>query len=87
VENSKKVQDDGEPEHGVYISTTDKSLYMEGEKLCRLIDEHQILKSNTGPQRPLIILAFDEADILINNPPSSQGWNMFTKLRRILRQI
>jgi hypothetical protein len=40
-----------------------------------------------GPRRPLVVLAFDEADILTDNPPDQETWNLFSELRRVLRQI
>jgi hypothetical protein len=58
-----------------------------GKNLCDLIDEKKLLGPHTGPRRPLVILAFDEADILVDNLPNLAGWNLFTELRRILRQI
>jgi hypothetical protein len=40
-----------------------------------------------GPRRPLVVLAFDEADTLTDNPPGQSTWNLFSELRRVLRQI
>ena len=40
-----------------------------------------------GPLWPLIVLAFDEADALTDNPPEQEHWNLFSELRRFLRQI
>ncbi len=58
-----------------------------GEKLCRFVDEHSVLDSQHGPRRPLVILAFDEAHVLRNNPPGQPSWNLFLELRRILQQF
>jgi hypothetical protein len=44
------------------------------------------LDSDKGTRRPLVVLAFDEADTLTDNP-REQNWNLFTELHRILRQI
>jgi hypothetical protein len=57
-----------------------------GEKLCRFVDPKHVLDSASGPRRPLVIFAFDEAHILADNPPDNE-WNLFLELRRILRQI
>ncbi len=72
--------------HGQYISGG-QSLDEAGEKLCRFIDKHSVLESNDGPRRPLVVLAFDEAHVLTDNPPGQPGWNYFLELRRILRQF
>jgi hypothetical protein len=55
--------------------------------LCRFIDEDKLLDSKKGPRRPLVILAFDEADTLTDNPPTKKNWNLFSELCRVLRQI
>jgi hypothetical protein len=57
-----------------------------GESLCRFIDEHSFLDVENGPRQPLVILSFDEADTLTDNPPEKE-WNLFSELRRVLRQI
>ena len=72
--------------HGQYISGG-QSLDEAGEKLCRFIDKHSVLESANGPRRPLVILAFDEAHVLTDNPPDQPGWNFFLELRRILQQF
>jgi hypothetical protein len=58
-----------------------------GTSLCNFIDEHKLLDSAGGPRRPLVVLAFDEAHTLTDNPPEQKGWNLYSELRRILRQI
>ncbi|KAF8331932.1 uncharacterized protein EI90DRAFT_3154338, partial [Cantharellus anzutake] len=73
--------------HGWYVSRGDGLLQEAGERLCRFIDEHKVLESDSGPQRPLVVLAFDEAHVLTDNPPDQEGWNLFSELRRILQQI
>jgi hypothetical protein len=55
--------------------------------LCRFLDEHDLLDSDEGPRWPLVVLAFDEADTLTDNPPNQVLWNLFSELRRVLRQI
>ena len=57
-----------------------------GERLCRFVDPHDVLDSNNGPRRPLVVLAFDEAHTLTNNPPGAK-WNSFLELCRALREI
>jgi hypothetical protein len=86
VESSQQVDDEKEPDHGRYISKGE-GLREAGEMLCRFIDERRILESDKGPRRPLIVLAFDEADSLTDSPPEQENWNLFTELRRVLRQI
>jgi hypothetical protein len=56
------------------------------QDLCKLIDPNQTLKSPFGPRHPLVILAFDEAHVLTNNP-ADQTYNVFIELRRVLRSI
>ncbi|KAF8492177.1 hypothetical protein F5888DRAFT_1806903 [Russula emetica] len=60
-----------------------------GKLLARFVDPHDLLDRDEGrPRRPLVIFAFDEAHILTDNPPVANRatWNMFSELRRILRQ-
>jgi hypothetical protein len=55
--------------------------------LCRFLGEYELLDSKKGPRRPLVVLAFDEAHTLTDNPPNQIEWNLFSNLRRVLRQI
>jgi hypothetical protein len=64
-----------------------RGLQKAGESLTQFIDEHALLDSDKGPRRPLVIIAFDEADTLTDNPQEQEDWNLFTELRRVLRQI
>ena len=84
--NSINREDDKERKYGRYIS---EELGPEdaGKNLCSFIDEHNLLKSDNGPRRPLVVLAFDEAHILTDEPSAQDDWNLFSELRRILRQI
>jgi len=86
VNNSKQIDDEKERVHGRY---TPGYLGPEdaGKNLCSFIDEHNLLKSDNGPRRPLVVLAFDEAHILTDEPSAQDDWNLFSELRRILRQI
>jgi hypothetical protein len=89
VERYQQVEvDEKEPEreNRRYVSEG-KGLQEAGEDLCRFIDEHRLSDSKKGPRRPLVILAFDEADTLTDNPPDKKNWNLFSELRRVLRQI
>jgi hypothetical protein len=87
VENNKPVGDGKEPGHGRYVSEHEGLTVAEaGKALCRFIDKHHLLDPKKGPRRPLVILAFDEADALTDNPPNND-WNLFSELRRFLRQI
>jgi hypothetical protein len=86
VESSQQVYDEKEPDHGRYVSNGE-GVQEAGEMLCRFIDERRVLESDKGPQRPLIVLAFDEADTLTDSPPEQENWNLFSELRPVLRQI
>jgi hypothetical protein len=86
VERCEKVDDEKEPHHDRYVSGG-KGLQEAGEMLCRFIDEHRVLDSEKGPRQPLVVLAFDEADTLTDNPPEQVHWNLFSELRRVLREI
>ncbi len=87
MESSQLVVPENEPVHGRYVFKG-QGLEEAGKELCRLIDEHGVLESNKGPRRPLVVLAFDEAHVLTDNPQDTgKGWNLFLELRRILRQI
>ena len=79
--------ENGEPvdEYGRFVSK-DGGLQDAGKALCRFIDEHRLLDSKNGPRRPLVVLAFDEADALTDNPPNND-WNLFIELRQVLQQI
>jgi hypothetical protein len=61
-----------------------------GEHLAQFVDPNNLLDCDQGqPRRPLVILAFDEAHILTDNPSIANRttmWNLFSELRRILRQ-
>jgi len=87
VEKSERVKDEKEREHGRYV-LEDEGLQEAGEALCRFVDEHRFLDRKNGPRWPLVVLAFDEADALTDNPPNQdEDWNLFSELRRFLRQI
>jgi hypothetical protein len=86
VESSQQVDDEKEPDLGQYV-LKGEGLQEAGEMLCRFIDEHRVLESDKGPRRPLVVLAFDEADTLTDNPPEQEYWNLFSELRQVLRQI
>jgi hypothetical protein len=86
VEKCELAHDEKEPVHGRYTSGG-VGLREAGEKLCLFIDEHHLSDSKRGPRRPLVVLAFDEADTLTDNPPNETDWNLFSELRRVLRQI
>ena len=86
VRKCQPVADEKEPEHGRFVSGG-RGLREAGEALCRFIDEHQLTDSKNGPRVPLVVLAFDEADTLTDNPPGQNDWNLFSELRRVLRQI
>src|SRR5258708_38816080 len=81
------ISEENEPTiQGSFISGVE-GLKDAGEKFCRFVDEHSVLDSQNGPRWPLVILAFDEAHVLRNNPPGQPSWNLFLELRRILQQF
>jgi hypothetical protein len=80
-------RDEKDPIHGRYILKDGGGVPEAGASLCSFIDKHKLLDSPSGPRRPLVVLAFDEAHTLTDNPPEQKGWNLYSELRRILRQI
>jgi len=88
VKNSKldRTRENEPTIHERYISKG-HGLNDAGEKLCRFIDKRSVLDSQIGPRRPLVILVFDEAHVLTDNPPGQPSWNLFLELRRILQQF
>ena len=70
-----------------YMSKDGGGVLEAATSLCDFIDEHKLLDSARGPRQPLVVLAFDEAHILTDNPPGQTEWNLYSELRRILRQI
>jgi hypothetical protein len=83
VENGGDETESGD----VSYTTGGKGLRDAGKTLCRLIDKDKVSNSKNGPRRPLVIFSFDEADILTDDLPDEQGWNLFSDLRRVLRKI
>lgn len=86
-EQVKEDEKEPVPEHPRYVSRGEGCLQEAGEDLCRFIDEHRLSDSEKGPRRPLVVLAFDEADILTDNPLDQKTWNLFSELRQVLREI
>jgi hypothetical protein len=81
----KEVPNAGEPV-GRHISREQQGLDGAGKKLSEFVDPYCMLDRKEGPRRPLVVFAFDEAHILTDNP-AKMTWNLFSELRRILRQI
>jgi len=69
-----------------YINEKLGSVNMTGEKVCKFIDPDGVLDSKKGSRWPLVILAFDESQILTDNP-KDRNWTLFSELRRTLREI
>jgi hypothetical protein len=69
-----------------YINEKLGNVKTTGKLLCKFIDPHSVLDSDIGPRWPLVILAFDESQILTNNP-KDRKWTLFSELRRSLREI
>jgi hypothetical protein len=84
MEYGEEVPDAEEPHR--HISKDQEGLDGAGKKLSEFVDPHCMLDRKEGPRRPLVVFAFDEAHILTDNP-AKMTWNLFSELRRILRQI
>ncbi|KAM6489485.1 hypothetical protein JOM56_015042 [Amanita muscaria] len=57
-----------------------------GQDLCNFIDPDDLLDSDNGPRRPLVILAFDDSDTL-TGIPKDLGWTLFSELRHPLQAL
>jgi hypothetical protein len=94
MESSRQVPDPSEPEQPEelrpYVSRNQDGIRNAGGQLARFVDPQNLLDSvEKKPRWPLVILSFDEAHILTDNPSMANRatkWNLFSELRRILRQ-
>jgi hypothetical protein len=94
MEGSKQVEDSdatkGTEQRHSYASKDGDQITNAGKQLAEFVDPLNLLdRPETEPRRPLVILSFDEAQILTDNPSvmnRTTKWNMFSELRRILRQ-
>ena len=92
TDGSQQREDTKEPQPAFhpYISKVGDAIENAGKRLAQFVDPHNLLDRPAGqPRRPLVIISFDEAQILADNPPRSDApmnWNMFSELRRVLRQ-
>ncbi len=77
-------------EYHPYVSKDGKGVEDAGKLLTEFVDPRNLLNRDKGrPRRPLVIFAFDEAHVLTDNPRITNTitkWNLFSELRRILRQ-
>ena len=87
MKGGRQADDEDEPQHSLYVRRKNEGLQKAGNILCRFLDEHGVLNLAKGPRRPLVVLAFDEADVLTDNLPGQDHWNLFSELRRVLRRI
>ncbi|KAF8492187.1 hypothetical protein F5888DRAFT_1619276, partial [Russula emetica] len=73
-----------------YVSKDGDGIENAGKLLARFVDPRNLLDRDVErPRRPLVIFAFDEAHIFTDHPPIVNRvtkWNLFSELRRILRQ-
>jgi hypothetical protein len=73
-----------------FVSKDGHGIEDAGNLLAQFVDPDNFLdRDKKLPRRPLVIFAFDEAHILTDNPPiknRATKWNLFSELRRILRQ-
>jgi hypothetical protein len=80
---------DGKGKVPPYVSGIGDRIDNAGRKLVRFIDPIIKIDSEGQPRRPLVVISFDEAHVLTDTPsiPDREPkWNMFSELRRILRQ-
>jgi hypothetical protein len=70
-----------------YVSKDLEGLEDAAKKLSKFVDPlNKLDRTAGGSRRPLVVFTFDEAHIFTDNPPKKR-WNLFSELRRILRQI
>jgi hypothetical protein len=88
MEDSKTIN--GHEAFSQYVSKDGDGIEDAGKRLVRFVDPLDVLGRDKGqPRRPLVVLSFDEAHIFTDNPSiahSATKWNVFSELRRILRQ-
>jgi hypothetical protein len=81
---------EGPKEFDPYFSKEGDGIESAGKLLAQFVDPGNFLdRDKELPRRPLVIFAFDEAHILTDNPPipnRATNWNLFSELRRILRE-
>jgi hypothetical protein len=69
-----------------FVGEDGKGVREAGDAIVKFVDQPRLLNSKTGPRRPLVILSFDESDILTKGP-SDEDWTLFSELRRTLRSL
>ena len=78
-------------EFDTYVSKDGHGIEEAGQLLVQFVDSSNFPDHDKElPRQPLVIFAFDEAHILTDNPPipnRATNWNLFSELRRILREI
>jgi len=81
---------EGPNEFDMYVFEDGDGIEEAGKLLAQFVDPGNLLdRDKELPRRPLVIFAFDEAHILTDNPPipnRATNWNLFSELRRILRE-
>ena len=75
-----------ESKHPRYVVDHIDSVEVAGHRLCQFIDPHNVLDSNEGPRRPLVIISVDESCVFTDNPRDTV-WILFSLLRRAFREI
>ena len=94
MEGSQQIENTEEPKQPKgsypYVSEDRNGVEKAGKLLAQFVDPDNLLdRDEELPRRPLVIFVFDEAHILTDNPPipnRATRWNLFSELRRILRQ-
>jgi hypothetical protein len=93
MDGSQQIKDTGGPKRPMgydpYVSQGVDWIENAGKLLAQFVDPGNFLdRDKELPRRPLVIFAFDEAHVLTDNPPirnRAKKWNLFSELRRILR--
>jgi hypothetical protein len=66
-----------------FVGDDKKGVQGAGDALCEFVDRDNLLNANIGPRRPLVILSFEESDILLDGPRDGD-WSLFSEFRRTL---
>ena len=68
-----------------YVDDDGTGVRTVGKDLCKYIDPERMLITKAW-RWPLVLLSFDETDVLTDNPEEGE-WTLFSELRRILQRL
>ncbi|KAK2463892.1 hypothetical protein APHAL10511_004064 [Amanita phalloides] len=80
------VEQDSGPPRYLFKGKNETDVVGAGEALCNIIDQSGQLSVSKGPQRPLIIMSFDESHMLTAGVGEGKQ-SLFYELWRILRRL